>query len=109
MFRFDHIGELAGAIPLTTADLITKPLALTLVAVFIIACLPNTQQFMGRYTPVIHWNAWRKIAPPVISLTWRPTLGLGTGDGGCHLLRPRLRHTRAERIHLLQFLGTRAA
>ena len=75
MVRFDRLGELAGAIPLSPADLIVKPFVFVLIAVFIIACMPNTQQFLGRYTPVIHWKTWRKVAPPVISLTWRPTLG----------------------------------
>ena len=75
LFRFERLGELAGAIPLTTADIISKPLIFSAVAVFIIACMPNTQQFMSRYTPVIHWRAWRNVAPPVLSLTWRPTLG----------------------------------
>jgi len=77
MFRFDRLGELATAIPANATELISEPLIFTLIAVFIIAFMPNTQQFMSRYSPVIHWSVWRKVAPPAISLTWRPTLAWG--------------------------------
>lgn len=35
--------------------------------------LPNTQQIMGRYSPALDWDKWRKVAPPLVRLGFRPT------------------------------------
>lgn len=75
MMTLDQIGSLAGAIPITMSEVLTKPLPFALIAIGIIAFLPNTQQFMGRYSPVLNWSAWRDVAPPRIAVVWRPTLG----------------------------------
>jgi D-alanyl-lipoteichoic acid acyltransferase DltB (MBOAT superfamily) len=74
MISLDQIATLAGAIPVTPAEILTKPLLFALAAIGIIAFMPNTQQFMGRYSPVLYWSDWRKVAPPAITLEWRPTL-----------------------------------
>lgn len=74
MLRVDQIAQLAGTVPLHGYELFTKPFALCLAAIVILAFFPNTQQFMGRYNPALHWSKWREVAPPRIVLTWRPTL-----------------------------------
>lgn len=74
MFRFDLIEEIGQLLPTNAAELVTKPFAFTLICVFVIACLPNTQQLMSRYGPVYDWAKWKSAAPPMISLSWRPTL-----------------------------------
>ncbi|MFN4220952.1 MULTISPECIES: MBOAT family O-acyltransferase [Novosphingobium] len=75
MFDLHSIASLARIVPVSTADILAKPLIFAALGFFIIACLPNTQQFMQRYQPVIGWERWRAIAPPVLPLVWRPTLG----------------------------------
>ena len=42
---------------------------------------PNTQQFMGRFEPVLEWPRWSKIAPPVVALHWRMTLAWAAVTG----------------------------
>jgi len=74
MLRVGSMSELAGALPLRPEDVVAKPLIGALAAIAIIALLPNTQQFMARYGPVLHWAKWRNVAPPRIALTWRPSL-----------------------------------
>ncbi len=75
MLRLGEIGQLAQVLPATRAELITEPaLFLALAAVLIFLC-PNTQQIMGRYRPILHWERWRHTAPAVIMFLWRPTLG----------------------------------
>jgi alginate O-acetyltransferase complex protein AlgI len=56
------------------AGILTGPLPLIGFATFVIALMPNTQQLMHRYRPVLHWEKWSDTAPPVITLTWRPTV-----------------------------------
>jgi len=75
MLSLDQIVSLTGAIPVTASELLTKPLLFAAAAIAIIAFMPNTQQFMGRYSPVLEWEAWRRVAPPQVPLLWRPTLG----------------------------------
>jgi alginate O-acetyltransferase complex protein AlgI len=48
-------------------------LALVGVAVVIVAFMPNTQQIMRLYRPAVNWQAWRTVAWPRLSWTWRPT------------------------------------
>jgi D-alanyl-lipoteichoic acid acyltransferase DltB (MBOAT superfamily) len=74
MFALDQIATLAGAIPLAPSELITKPLVFAAIAIGIMAYMPNTQQFMGRYSPVLDWSSWRHVAPPAIAFTWRPNV-----------------------------------
>lgn len=40
---------------------------------FIIFFMPNTQQIMGRFDPAYNWREWRRVAPPAIPWTWRPS------------------------------------
>lgn len=75
MFDLASIDQLAAVFPTDLAQAVQKPLLFALVFFAVIEFMPNTQQFMARYEPVRDWQRWRKIAPPVISLTWRPTLG----------------------------------
>lgn len=63
-----------GAMPTGLAGVLISPLPLIGFAAVLIALMPNTQQLMHRYRPVLHWDKWRDTAPPVIALTWRPTL-----------------------------------
>ncbi len=75
MFDLRTLDTLVSMIPVNGAQIITKPLVFAIVGFAIIALMPNTQQFMQRYQPVVGWDRWRKIAPPVVPLVWRPTLG----------------------------------
>lgn len=75
MAALEQIAMLSAAVPMTAAEMLTKPLIFALIAIGIIAFMPNTQQFMHRYSPALNWKAWRDVAPPVLSLTWRPSLG----------------------------------
>jgi alginate O-acetyltransferase complex protein AlgI len=75
MVRFDRLPELGSAIPVEASEWLSKPFAFSLIAIAIIAFMPNTQQFMMRYQPVYGWKAWREVAPPAITLHWRPTIG----------------------------------
>ncbi len=81
MLRLDQLGSLPAVLPATIADLVTEPFALAVIAGIIIAFMPNTQQFIGRYRPVLEWAFWRTVAPPVVGLTWRPTIGWAIGLG----------------------------
>lgn len=36
---------------------------------------PNTQQFMHYFQPVLEWDRWAKIAPPLLDIRWRMTAG----------------------------------
>lgn len=74
MVSVEQWSGLAHAIPMTAGEWISKPFLFVLAAVIIIGFLPNTQQFMGRYSPVLDWKQWRQIAPPAIALEWRPSL-----------------------------------
>lgn len=84
MFRAESVGDAwqiwlamlgAGApLAMDTGALLAGPLPLIAVSLFLVFFCPNTQQLMGRYQPVWGWEKWRRVAPPVISLTWRPTL-----------------------------------
>lgn len=54
-------GGLAGAVA-------------ALAAVYgIVYLAPNTQQFMGRWTPVLEWEKWRKVDPPARPIEWKMT------------------------------------
>ena len=75
MVRLDLLAELAEAVPVSAAEILTKPLIFCAICIFVIACLPNTQQFLARYNPVYGWRKWRDVAPPVIVMSWRPTWG----------------------------------
>lgn len=77
MLRLDMLHGLAALIPKTAAEVFTTPTLLVAVSVFIIGCMPNTQQFLGRYSPVLGWSTWKSQAAPLIKLEWRPTIGWG--------------------------------
>ena len=74
MIRFDEILMLPQVFPTTQAELFGTPLLLMLVACTIIFLCPNTQQIMGRYRPILHWERWQDVAPAWLSLEWRPNL-----------------------------------
>jgi alginate O-acetyltransferase complex protein AlgI len=50
------------------------PLLLTfmMLAVLIIAVMPNTQQIMRWYRPAVNWRQWRDVSPPLVNFYWRP-------------------------------------
>lgn len=50
-------------------------IAMLVIGWLIVAVMPNTQQFMALTTPALEWAKWRKIDPPMVPLTWRPTIG----------------------------------
>lgn len=74
MTRLDEIANLPAVLPAKTAELITEPGLFLLGAAALIFLCPNTQQIMGRYSPILHWNRWRTRAPALLHLQWRPTL-----------------------------------
>jgi alginate O-acetyltransferase complex protein AlgI len=45
-----------------------------LVAAFIVAFLPNTQQIMRNYRPAVNWSTWRDVGRPVLTWSWRPNV-----------------------------------
>lgn len=74
MLRLSDLGQLPQILPATPAELLTEPLVFALACAALVALFPNTQQIMGRYSPVLDWDRWKGVAQPVIRLTWRPTL-----------------------------------
>ncbi|CUH49070.1 MBOAT family O-acyltransferase [Ruegeria atlantica] len=74
MIRLDQIAGMATVLPAKSSELITEPGLFLLGAAALIFLCPNTQQIMGRYSPILHWNRWRNRAPSLLHLTWRPTL-----------------------------------
>ncbi|MEL6919561.1 MAG: MBOAT family O-acyltransferase [Pseudomonadota bacterium] len=81
MLRFGDVAQLAEKLPTTTADFFITPGLLLLISAVLIFFFPNTQQIMMRYSPVLHWQRWKKVAAPVIHLQWRPTLGWSLATG----------------------------
>ncbi|MBN9669877.1 MBOAT family O-acyltransferase [Roseibium aggregatum] len=73
MFQINQITGAWEAFPGTLAEVFSEPFLFVLCCVFIVALAPNTQQLLSRYRPVLEWERWRKVALPVIPLTWRPT------------------------------------
>ncbi len=74
MLRLDQAASLIALFPVSLAEVFSKPLVLIIIGTALIAFFPNTQQLFTRYRPVLEWSAWKRVAPPAISLTWRPTL-----------------------------------
>ncbi len=65
-------GFSSGA--LTVAYPVMGPLAnagCIAIGILIVFLLPNTQQIVGRYAPVLEWEKWRLIAPPLLNFEWR--------------------------------------
>ncbi len=81
MLQLDQLATLGEFVPVSLAEVFSKPLVLILIGTALIAFFPNTQQLMERYRPVLEWDVWRRVAPPVISLTWRPTLPWAVATG----------------------------
>lgn len=65
--------DLAGvsATAASAAAWVGGPIPLVFLSVLIISLMPNTQQLLGNYRPVLDWARWRDVAPPVLSFTWR--------------------------------------
>lgn len=63
--------------------LITKPwiLIFLVLGILVIALMPNTQQIMRAYRPVLYWPQWRNVAPSLIHWRWRPN-ALGVALAG---------------------------
>ena len=74
MVRLSDLGTLPQILPATAVEMITEPLLFVLVCAALIGFFPNTQQIMGRYTPILNWQRWKHVAPPAVRLTWRPSL-----------------------------------
>ncbi len=74
MLRFGEIGQIATVLPATAAELLAEPALFVAVCTALVALCPNTQQIMGRYTPVLNWDKWRVVAPAALAFQWRPTL-----------------------------------
>ncbi len=81
MLQLDELGQLQQALPAGASELITEPGLFLLICAAVIFLFPNTQQIMGRYQPIIHWNRWRDVAPAWIRLCWRPTLAWAAWTG----------------------------
>lgn len=73
MIDLSGLAALPAILPLTAAEAIAEPFVFVLAAVALVAVFPNTQQIMGRYSPVLGWEKWRDVAPALIRLRWRPT------------------------------------
>jgi D-alanyl-lipoteichoic acid acyltransferase DltB (MBOAT superfamily) len=73
MAQFDQVATLPAVLPGTAAEAISEPFVFFAVVALLIIVMPNTQQLMGRYQPVLAWPRWRKVAPPVLAFVWRPT------------------------------------
>jgi alginate O-acetyltransferase complex protein AlgI len=73
LFRFDELGRLPEVMPVTAAEWVTKPLLFFVFASALVIFMPNTQQLLGRYRPVLRWERWRTVAPPILHFVWRPT------------------------------------
>jgi alginate O-acetyltransferase complex protein AlgI len=97
MFRADNPGDamaiwramvspdrrsILGNLPSSVMEVVAGPFLLVAFAVFLIAFMPNTQQLMGRYKPVLEWKRWRAFDQPAIALQWRPTLSWAAWTGG---------------------------
>ena len=37
--------------------------------------VPNTQQIMARFEPVLEWSKWQKVDPPHHPIEWRMRVG----------------------------------
>jgi D-alanyl-lipoteichoic acid acyltransferase DltB (MBOAT superfamily) len=74
MVRLSDLGQLPQILPANAVEMITEPLLFVLVCAALIGFFPNTQQIMGRYTPILNWHRWKHVAPPAVRLTWRPSL-----------------------------------
>lgn len=74
MIALDQFSTLTHLLPDSLGEILTGPFVFSALSIFVIACLPNTQQFMGRYSPVLHWEQWRGVARPLVSLQWRPNV-----------------------------------
>ena len=81
MASFDDLFSLAEIVPATGADLVTGPALILIIGAALVFLFPNTQQIMGRYSPILGWSRWRNVATPVIQLRWRPTLIWGLCSG----------------------------
>jgi len=73
MLRWQEAGHLIDIFPSTVAELITEPLLFVLACGFILIACPNTQQIMGRYSPILAWSKWKNVSPPNIKLEFRLT------------------------------------
>ena len=71
MFDITSISNIVSIIPTSLEEVIMKPFALVFTSVVIVSLLPNTQQIMGRYSPVLNWNKWKKVAKPTLQWQWR--------------------------------------
>lgn len=74
MLRLSDLGQLSQILPASPAELLTEPLVFALACAALVALFPNAQQILWRYEPILDWARWRNVAPPVIRLTWRPTV-----------------------------------
>lgn len=81
MLRLSDLGQLPQILPATPTELLTEPLVFALACAALVALFPNAQQILWRYEPILDWARWRSVAPPVIRLTWRPTLSWAVATG----------------------------
>lgn len=73
MLRLGDLGALHTVLPASLPELLVEPFAFIVIVTAIVAFFPNTQQIMGRYSPVLHWQRWRDVARPLIQFQWRPS------------------------------------
>jgi D-alanyl-lipoteichoic acid acyltransferase DltB (MBOAT superfamily) len=74
MLRFGDLAQLPSVLPGSAAEILTEPFTFVVLAACLIGLFPNTQQIMGRYSPILNWDKWRGVAPAAVALRWRPTL-----------------------------------
>jgi alginate O-acetyltransferase complex protein AlgI len=74
MVRFGELAQLLAILPTHAAELIIEPFAFIVFCAALIAFFPNTQQIMGRYSPILNWDKWRGVALAPMRMEWRLTV-----------------------------------
>ncbi|PQO47860.1 MBOAT family O-acyltransferase [Blastopirellula marina] len=75
MVQIHQVVGFAQVLPYTLSECVSKPLVLILLSSFLIFLCPNTQQIMGRYSPVFDWADWKSVAPSFFKFQFRLTVG----------------------------------
>lgn len=73
MLSLHQIGSVVSVPPVSVTQIFGDPFALIVFATLIVALMPNANQLMTRYRPVLDWSRWKDVDPSAIRLVWRPT------------------------------------
>lgn len=75
MVDFHGVATVVDKLPTGLGGIISSPVPILVLAIFIVAALPNSQQLLRRYRPALDFDRVRALALPAISLTVRITPG----------------------------------